>query len=429
MEMKDDTQSGAISSSSSTNRMDFVQVPPEWEGLLKKIRADLCDSNLVKDCLLGFSTINFTNAISETTDDDDVVDYVVPRDCNEIKSKSATVLVASSAGEPDDRIDQDQVVVRIGTRSQGGTVDITKVAVRFRHGVVASVLDSGACLSIISTRLARALDRPLVPQREEDAVQVRSANGSITTCRGTMRCKFKIGGGEFSWTFQVLDTLPVDMLIGTDFLTRHGAIIDFGSSSLRLPGCGVTTGISVTTGSAIGKYGLYLTEELLLPPFWASEVSTEIRKNNVPCRLRAAMAEVQEDSMVAKPWVLGRGFCKPDAGTVRVRIANWSDTYVTLRSGDRVGHVTVTEDPNDVLLMDISMDMLHRKKGDKPHSEKKGDNPHSNKKDDDEPVVPKEVLLLRRGDRFYKGNQCSRLPRAEQARVEMSRKLWSCHLE
>ncbi|XP_074655642.1 retroviral-like aspartic protease 1 [Tubulanus polymorphus] len=102
---------------------------------------------------------------------------------------------------------------------------------------VTVLVDSGSGITVIShsmfKRISYFKDKKL---NGGGCANVHSANGSPINILGTTNFELEIGQGKFEIKAQVAADLTYDIILGMDFLTPHGAILDLGTGTVRFPG-------------------------------------------------------------------------------------------------------------------------------------------------------------------------------------------------
>ena len=84
------------------------------------------------------------------------------------------------------------------------------------------LLDSGASFSVICKEYAPSKDvEPLI------SMKLVNADGSDLAPLGTLVLEGKVGDIQSNHPFIVVDHLSVPVILGCDFLTKHGVVVDF----------------------------------------------------------------------------------------------------------------------------------------------------------------------------------------------------------
>ena len=107
---------------------------------------------------------------------------------------------------------------------------------------VFSILDSGAAVSFVSSQFASLIKKEFGLERRV----LLGANGGEMHATGSLSLSVSLGDQEIQHTFAVIEDFPYPVLLGTDFLSRVKAVVDFskgvvtlntadGYSSVQLP--------------------------------------------------------------------------------------------------------------------------------------------------------------------------------------------------
>ena len=129
----------------------------------------------------------------------------------------------------------------LGDSTYAGGLPVCRLAFQ---GVdsVSSILDSGAAASIVSAQFASLIKQEFGLERRA----LIGANGGELHASGSLSLSVSLGDQEIQHTFAVIEDFPYPVLLGTDFLSRVKAVVDFskgvvtlntadGYSSVQLP--------------------------------------------------------------------------------------------------------------------------------------------------------------------------------------------------
>ena len=94
------------------------------------------------------------------------------------------------------------------------------------------LVDSGAAKDFISTRFAKDLHLPLLPS--PSSLQVRQANGQLTTSRHHTTTSFSVADYTESRTFISTPLTFCDVILGKPWLTHHNPSIDWTANTVTL---------------------------------------------------------------------------------------------------------------------------------------------------------------------------------------------------
>ena len=100
---------------------------------------------------------------------------------------------------------------------------------------VSVLIDTGADISVMSESFFKKLEPKLIRQLNRHALaQCTSASGNDFKNVGKALVEFRMGQTTFQWTFQVLKGLTKQVILGSDFLGKNKALIDFREATLRV---------------------------------------------------------------------------------------------------------------------------------------------------------------------------------------------------
>ena len=110
----------------------------------------------------------------------------------------------------------DMPMVEIGIKGQAPT------PVKIR-----ALVDTGASVSLITTDLCKRLH--LSPTLNNGAGTLRMVDGTILAPAGMVHAEVELGGSVVERNFQVVHSLPAEVLLGVDFAKQVGLVLDFSS--------------------------------------------------------------------------------------------------------------------------------------------------------------------------------------------------------
>ena len=97
------------------------------------------------------------------------------------------------------------------------------------------LVDTGATLTMVSTRLLDALGPDLVPPITETSVHsATTADGQDIDILGKVRLKFMLGEAQFDHVFFILPNLTYWAVLGTDFFTSHRCHFNYNSKTFEV---------------------------------------------------------------------------------------------------------------------------------------------------------------------------------------------------
>jgi len=98
------------------------------------------------------------------------------------------------------------------------------------------LLDSGANLSAINEKMAKALKLEITSPSNQTPKQLYTANGSSMINKGSVTLELNINGRSFKQQFIVLSGLTVRILCGCDFMRNHRAVVDIAKGEVIFQG-------------------------------------------------------------------------------------------------------------------------------------------------------------------------------------------------
>jgi hypothetical protein len=114
-------------------------------------------------------------------------------------------------------------------------VNSIKIPVRIGRVVIDALIDTGAEISVISDNFLALLSPRYASCVRGDRCEVYSASNTVMISHGTFRIAFEILGGLSRYMeheFLVIHNLRGGMILGLDFISRHGIIIDGRAKSI-----------------------------------------------------------------------------------------------------------------------------------------------------------------------------------------------------
>lgn len=209
-------------------------------------------------------------------------------------------------------------------------------------GLMSSLLiDTGAQASVISKSVWLQITkggRELTEYNRE----VCAANGGDMRIMGRWQTVCQFDSLAVIGEFLVADVNFPDILLGYDFLSKYGAVIDLSDKSCRLLG---------------KKLSLVFCEDAVRPKQVTVHSDTVIAPRSEVIILGAVEGLVTNTAGMLEPSVhvplqnsvlVARVLCKVEQGVLPVRVINVSEDTLTLRRGMKIGtlltDVTVSQD-------------------------------------------------------------------------------------
>ena len=126
------------------------------------------------------------------------------------------------------------------------------------HNVTALV-DTGADYSVVSGPFAAKLNKV---KTAWEGPEIRTAGGHLITPTGICTARITIDGQTYPVSFVVLQRCSRDVILGMDFLSQHGAVIDLRSESITL-----SADKALPPNTPPGKHALnVLEDQVTIPP-------------------------------------------------------------------------------------------------------------------------------------------------------------------
>ena len=170
----------------------------------------------------------------------------------------------------------------------------------------AVLLDSGSGISVVSREFA---DKHLADCKTYayDGPGVQVADKSPVKPIGYIDADVRVGSNTRYHRFTVFPTLPVDVLLGTDWLYACKAVTDWGRQLLTFPGCPKSVPIKILQHQTQSK--LHVISEVILPPRSGKWVRVEVSgKDRIRMIPRATVYSTSD------PWCAKhRGIITPNA--------------------------------------------------------------------------------------------------------------------
>ena len=132
-----------------------------------------------------------------------------------------------------------------------------------------AILDSGACNTTISTNLwRRILERKRFALRRWRWGGIKVANDQEVYPIGWTNLTISVGPSKVSLPVSVQDNLPVDMLVGTDWLRHSKAVVDWEDESLTFKEYGGKVRIRITARRSQMKHlKAFMQDTVVIPAF------------------------------------------------------------------------------------------------------------------------------------------------------------------
>ena len=214
-------------------------------------------------------------------------------------------------------------------------------------GVAASILvDTGSAVTIVHRRLWERGQGDVRKLQQVSGGPVVVANGEPLHILGQTQSKIHLAGIEFAHNVLITGDVSQDCLLGADFLTSHGFVIDLQSQVLRqgqlstpllLQRGQCTSALSVCKVSVGNTVILRAGEEKLL--------FVNIDNSSYPTGT-AGVLEPKEGFEDRHQLLVARVVATPDDGVVPLRVANLTTSAITLYRGTNIAKFCPLVEPD-----------------------------------------------------------------------------------
>ena len=97
-----------------------------------------------------------------------------------------------------------------------------------------ALVDSGADISLISSKTLKKVKPEFILQKHAPLVQLKGVTGHWLNVLARVMVKFKIGKKLLTHEFHVVQDLSKSMILGIDFMEKQNATVDFGKKTLAI---------------------------------------------------------------------------------------------------------------------------------------------------------------------------------------------------
>ena len=108
------------------------------------------------------------------------------------------------------------------------------IPIRLGNCKVRALLDSGSTISAINGNLFQKSEFASLPLKTPKVLHIIGAGGATHPIQGQIDLQFSIGGLLLSQTFYVIPAFRQSMILGTDFLQKNEACLDWQNNTLSL---------------------------------------------------------------------------------------------------------------------------------------------------------------------------------------------------
>jgi hypothetical protein len=197
------------------------------------------------------------------------------------------------------------------------------------------LFDSGASHSFISTKFSAKCQLPF--HHTNGGITISTPGGRVATYQINRQVPIKFGSLVIRTTLLILGLDSVDIILGTDWLSRHQAVLDVAARAIEIhsPTCGETTLYLPNQGCTLScaftmiespiekipvvcDYPDVFSDELPgMPPDWDIEFAIELQPGTAPISKRpyrmppAELAELKKQLQE----LLDKGFIRPSTSS------------------------------------------------------------------------------------------------------------------
>ena len=231
----------------------------------------------------------------------------------------------------------------------------------------AALVDTGATVSCISNNFLNTINPHYVRYLQPDIMTVFGVGNMAHEVSAKVELNFVIDGTEFTHTFHALHN-GYNMILGMDFLTDHGAVLNFKEAEITLDGK-----VFQMQPPHIRSSLLKTTAPVLISAFTATSVPARLSKSidaNYLLLSGARELNLVSTDLDVTPTIIS---CEKDDITTMCRIINTSATPVCIPAGSVVA-VAQTVAIANVLDFDECVDLEQELQDDELLQENEGDN-------------------------------------------------------
>jgi hypothetical protein len=195
------------------------------------------------------------------------------------------------------------------------------------------VIDSGSSISLINDRLFNNLPKINSSTKSDKVSRIVAANGSEISTAGIYQVPIKIVNKIFFHPVILTHGFSCDALLGNDFLSCHGATIDYRRMELRISD--IT--IKIELDHAQTHYFLALQEDTTLQPMTETILLLDvIFPSSNEMQSAVALVEPTEKLRYHEFLRIARAIVNCSYRQIPVRIANFSEKAIKLFEGMKV---------------------------------------------------------------------------------------------
>jgi hypothetical protein len=186
-------------------------------------------------------------------------------------------------------------------------------------GLISSdvLIDSGADICLANVNVL--LKFPHVQVYPSEISHAFTASNECMSVQGVICLHGEMCGHRVSYKFYIVPRLHTNFIIGRTFLEKYGAVIDFGKRKLHLT----------------PRRSLVATEPVTIPPNSEKLIVARVKGDPLPEGVTGVCSG--NDTLSTQGLLSGNVLCHVNRGHVYQRIANFSDSPVTVCKGSRTG--------------------------------------------------------------------------------------------
>ena len=206
---------------------------------------------------------------------------------------------------------------------------------------VESLVDTGATLTIISTRLWDIIQQCSSPLLEKFSPQVFTASGEVVAIKGQTTAFIEICDMHYTCKVVVAD-IDLDMIMGLDFFKNHECQIDVVRNILTIHG----KPCEMTCSGAIGCYRLSVAEKVQIPARSEIIVDGKVEDGQVHPK-GLCIIEPKEQSFGNSELLVARSLCYYNKSNP-VRVMNIANEDKVLYPGTNVATISAVSSVEDI---------------------------------------------------------------------------------
>lgn len=205
--------------------------------------------------------------------------------------------------------------------------------------VVVALIDTGADYSVMSGPFASKLKKVMT---RWDGPHIRTAGGHLVTPSGTCTSRVTIDGTTYPAEFVILPNCSRDVILGMDFLTDNGAIIDLQTRSITFSSDSTTPQPNPDHRVAVRIADDHVT----LPPR-ASLMITVYCEDTAPDM--DAIVESDQRLLLNRGISVARGIARFKQRKSHVLATNFTEEYQHLNKGAAIAFLEETQEASEVI--------------------------------------------------------------------------------